>query len=166
MLSRAIMVLAIVAAASGARANEYGGATAAELTERAKSAVETGQGGELLSIMKEMQRRRMFFFEGDEVLCRREPPKVGVLAKPGFNFGTARTAYQTYNKAQRVEDQDCTCPQAARSFREFSVQFLGVTPEQMTEGHMAKLREYNQDRKNTVADAYRTFRNTSCREEY
>ncbi|WP_131822080.1 hypothetical protein [Salipiger thiooxidans] len=159
------MALAASVVLGGAAwAEDYGTASAPELSAAAIAAVEAEDADELLAVMQEMQSRSMYFFEGDEALCRREPPKVGLLAKPGFNFGTARTAYQTFNKAQRLEEQTCTCPQAARSFEEFSVEFLGVMPEDISETEMAKLREYNIANKNSVYAEYRDFRNESCRD--
>ncbi|NDW02483.1 hypothetical protein [Salipiger sp. PrR002] len=150
--------------ANVACAEDYSAASAPELSAAAIAAVEAEDGDGLLAIMQEMQSRSMYFFEGDEALCRREPPKVGLLAKPGFNFGTARTAYQTFNKVQRLEEQTCTCPQAARSFEEFSVAFLGVMPGDISETEMTKLREYNIANEYDVSDAYRSFRNKSCRD--
>lgn len=165
MFTRTIMALAASVVLGGAAwAEGYGTASAPELSAAAVAAVEAEDADELLAIMQEMQSRSMYFFEGDKALCRREPPKVGLLAKPGFNFGTARTAYQTFNKVQRLEEQTCTCPQAARSFEEFSVEFLGVMPEDITETEMAKLREYNIANEYDVSDAYRSFRNKTCRE--
>ncbi len=154
----------VLASAGAAWAEDYSAASAPELSAAAVAAVEAEDGDELLAIMHEMQSRSMYFFEGDAALCRREPPKVGLLAKPGFNFGTARTAYQTFNKVQRLEEQTCTCPQAARSFEEFSVEFLGVMPEDISETEMQKLREYNIANENAVYRDYRTFRNESCRD--
>ncbi|MCA0941932.1 hypothetical protein LCM28_18805 [Salipiger pacificus] len=155
----------VLASAGGvACAEDYSAASAPELSAAAIAAVEAEDADGLLAIMQEMQSRSMYFFEGDEVLCRREPPKVGLLAKPGFNFGTARTAYETFNKLQRLEEQTCTCPQAARSFEEFSVEFLGVMPEDISETDMATLREYNIENKNSVSADYRAFRNESCRD--
>ncbi len=156
--------LVLAGAGGAAWAVDYSAASAPELSAAAVAAVEAEDGDELLAIMQEMQSRSMYFFEGDEALCRREPPKIGLLAKPGFNFGTARTAYETFNMSQRLEEQTCTCPQAARSFEEFSVEFLGVMPEDISETDMAKLREYNIANKNDVYRAYRTFRNESCRD--
>ena len=150
--------------ASVAWADDYSAASAPELSAAAVAAVDAEDGDELLAIMQEMKSRSMYFFEGDEALCRREPPKVGLLAKPGFNFGTARTAYETFNKLQRLEEQTCACPQAARSFEEFSVEFLGVMPEDISETDMATLREYNIENKNSVSADYRAFRNESCRD--
>ena len=165
MFTRTIMVLTASAVLGGAaRAEEYSAASAPELSAAAVAAVETENGDELLIIMQEMQSRSMYFFEGDEALCRREPPKVGLLAKPGFNFGTAHTAYETFNKRQRLEEQTCTCPQAARSFEEFSVEFLGVMPENITETEMAKLRDYNIAHEYDVSDEYRSFRIEICRD--
>lgn len=165
MFTRTIMVLAASVVLGGAAwAEGYGSASTPELSAAAIAAVEAEDADELLAVMQEMQNRSMYFFDGDKALCRREPPKVGLLAKPGFNFGTARTAYETFNKLQRLEEQTCTCPQAARSFEEFSVEFLGVMPEDITETDMAKLREYNIANKNTVSAAYRAFRNESCRD--
>ncbi|APX26314.1 MULTISPECIES: hypothetical protein [Salipiger] len=168
MLSKMITGLTaslVLVGASGAEsAGDASAASARALRAAAIAAVEAEDADALLAIMQEMQRRSMYFFEGDEVLCRREPPKVGLLAKPGFNFGTARTAYQTFNKVQRLEEQTCTCPQAARSFEEFSVEFLGVMPEDISETEMQKLREYNIANKNTVYAEYRDFRNQTCRE--
>ncbi len=92
--------LVLAGVASVAWAEDYGAASAPELSAAAVAAVDAEDADELLAIMQEMQSRSMYFFEGDEALCRREPPKVGLLAKPGFNFGTARTAYQTFNKVQ------------------------------------------------------------------
>ncbi|NDW34585.1 hypothetical protein, partial [Salipiger sp. PrR007] len=145
-------------------AEDYSAVSAPELSAAAVAAVEAEDGHRLLAIMQEMQSRSMYFFEGDKALCRREPPKVGLLAKPGFNFGTARTAYQTFNKVQRLKEQTCTCPQAARSFEEFSVEFLGVVPEDISETEMQKLREYNIANENAVYRDYRTFHNESCRD--
>lgn len=150
----------------GAWAATYEDASAEDLVTAAIAAVDAADADTLLTVMQVMQERSMFFFEGDESLCRREPPKVGLLAKPGFNFGTARTAYRTFNIAQRVEEQNCACPGQLRSFAEFSVLFLGVMPEDISEADMAKLREYNIKNKNAVADAYRNFRNGNCREEF
>ncbi|WP_226628925.1 hypothetical protein [Alloyangia pacifica] len=155
---------ALAGVASVAWAEDYSAASAPELSAAAVAAVDAEDADDLLAIMQEMQSRSMYFFEGDEALCRREPPKVGLLAKPGFNFGTARTAYQTFNKVQRLEEQTCTCPQAARSFEEFSVKFLGVMPEDISETEMQKLREYNIANKNAVYAEYRDFRNQTCRE--
>lgn len=154
----------LCSAGGAAWAEDYSAASAPELGAAAVSAVEAEDAQELLAIMQEMQSRSMYFFEGDEALCRREPPKVGLLAKPGFNFGTARTAYETFNKRQRLDEQTCTCPQAARSFEEFSVEFLGVMPEDISETDMATLREYNIENKNSVSADYRAFRNESCRD--
>lgn len=155
----------ILCGAGGAAwAEDYSAASAPELSAAAVAAVDAEDADGLLAIMQEMQSRSMYFFEGNEALCRREPPKVGLLAKPGFNFGTARTAYQTFNKVQRLEEQTCTCPQAARSFEEFSVEFLGVMPEDISETEMAKLREYNIANEYGVSDAYRSFRNKTCRD--
>lgn len=165
MFTRTIMALAASVVLGGAAwAEGYGTASAPELSAAAIAAVEAEDGDELLAIMQEMQSRSMYFFEDDKALCRREPPKVGLLAKPGFNFGTARSAYQTFNKVQRLEEQACTCPQSARSFEEFSVEFLGVMPEDISETEMQKLREYNIANENAVYRDYRTFRNESCRD--
>lgn len=165
MFTRTIMALAASVVLGGAaRAEDYSAASTPELSAAAIAAVAAEDADELLAIMQEMQSRSMYFFEGDEALCRREPPKVGLLAKPGFNFGTARTAYQTFNKVQRLEEQTCTCPQSARSFEEFSVEFLGVMPEDISETEMQKLREYNIANENAVYRDYRTFRNESCRD--
>jgi hypothetical protein len=163
LLKTIIGLTASLVLAGTAWADGYSETSAAELSAAAVAAVEVEDADELLAIMQEMKNRSMYFFEGDEALCRREPPKIGLLAKPGFNYGTARTAYQTFNKAQRVEEQTCTCPQAARSFEAFSVEFLGVTPDHITEADMAKLREYKIQNKNIVDDAFRSFRNANCR---
>ncbi|WP_417725787.1 hypothetical protein [Salipiger sp.] len=150
--------------AGSAWADDYSGASAQDLSAAAIAAVDAEDEDMLLDIMQEMQMRSMYFFEGEEALCSREPPKIGLLAKPGFNYGTARTAYQTFNKMQRLEEQNCSCPQAARSFEEFSVEFLGVMPNHISDAEMAKLREYNIANENTVSGSYRTFRNESCRD--
>ena len=156
--------LVLAGAGGAAWAVDYSAVSAPELSAAAVAAVDAEDADELLAIMQEMQSRSMYFFEGDDAFCRREPPKVGLLAKPGFNFGTARTAYQTFNKVQRLEEQTCTCPQAARSFEEFSVEFLGVMPEDISETEMQKLREYNIANEYDVSDAYRSFRNKTCRD--
>lgn len=164
LLKTIIGLTASLVLAGNAWADGYSETSAAELSAAAVAAVEVEDADALLAIMQEMKNRSMYFFKGDETLCRREPPKIGLLAKPGFNYGTARTAYQTFNKAQRVQEQTCTCPQAARSFEAFSVDFLGVMPGQITEADMAKLREYNIANDNAVSGAYRSFRNANCRE--
>lgn len=166
MLGRpiAITLMASLGLSDGVSAADYAGASADQLTAAAVAAVNEMKAPELLSVMQEMQRRQMYFFEDDdEALCKRDAPKVGLLAERILDWGKARQAYFTYNQMQRLEEQSCDCPQKARSFEAFSLEFLGVLPEEITEAEIDRLQAFLEENENEVYGAYSDFYNSNCR---
>ncbi|MAC81946.1 MAG: hypothetical protein CML66_28270 [Rhodobacteraceae bacterium] len=157
--------LASLALTSSAAAADYSAASAEALTEAAIAAVGNEDRRDLLAILQEMQRRQMYFFRADDTaLCKRDAPKVGILATNILDWGKARQAYFTYNQMQRLEEQSCACPQKARSFDTFSEDLLGVAPEEIGEAEMSVLRTFVEEHKHDVFVAYDEFFNSNCRQ--
>ena len=157
------MVLASLGPVPAARADDYTSASAEALTAAAVAAVEAEEAGTLLALLQEMQRRQMFFFEGDDALCDRDAPKVGILPTNILDWGKARQAYFTSNRMQRLAEQSCVCPQKARSFADFSRALLGVAPEEIGKDEVDVLRAYVEENKNEVRTAYYAFYDANCR---
>lgn len=158
--------LASLALTSPAGAADYSAVSAEALTEAAIAAVSNEDRRDLLAILQEMQRRQMYFFRMDDTaLCRRDAPKVGVLATNILDWGKARQAYFTYNQMQRLEEQSCDCPQKAHSFDAFSEDLLGVAAEEIGEREVERLQAFLEENKYTTKTAYYDFYDANCRQQ-
>ena len=149
-LAAGFLILAL--APSTALAEDIAAMTPVDLQSAAIAAVDAGNADTLMALMKEMQRRQMFFFAAvDRAGCEEVVPLPSSITDWKFS-GTARQAYINAAKKRRLAEGSCACLFKSYSFADFTMGTLGKAPEALTDGDRPALQAIeNADQARTEA---------------
>ena len=159
-LAAGFLILAL--APSPALAEDIAAMTPVDLQSAAIAAVDAGNADTLMALMKEMQRRQMFFFAAvDRAGCEEVIPLPSGITDWKFS-GTARQAYINAAKKRRLAEGSCACLFKGYSFADFTMETLGKAPDALTDGDRPALQAIRDERRRETESSYRDYELKIC----